>query len=90
MLLQQNHLRSLPPLVDASVITTQRNLIEVDASGTPLDPFPNAISIYFLDRVPRSHSRCGNSQHDYWVFPGDHYIPVLCSDVVTTSDVHCC
>ena len=36
MFLQQNHLRGLSPFVGASVMTTQRNLIEVDASGMPL------------------------------------------------------
>lgn len=40
MHLQQNHLRGLPSLVGTSVITTQQNLVEVDANGTPLGSFP--------------------------------------------------
>ena len=89
MLLQQNHLRSLPPLVGVSVVTTQQNLVEVDANGTPLGSSPNAILMYLFASLPRTYRCCGHSQHDHWLLPGNRYIPVLRSEVVTTSAVHC-
>jgi hypothetical protein len=45
--------------------------------------------MYLLARVPRTYRGCGHSQHDHWLLPGNYYIPVLRSEVVTASAIHC-
>jgi hypothetical protein len=87
----QRIISAVATFVGASVMTTQQNLVEVDASwyAFRLD-IPQRYLMYLLARVSRSYRRCGHSQHDHWLLPGDRYIPVLRSEVVTTCAVHCC